>query len=368
MTWLISKALIQAYENSHCSQEQAVASSAANSLDGVPCAPLNVMPTPHPFWHRDKMTDFSKRSPSGLTCAVLTADRGADLLMWFREDSLAKTSPPPEKGLASKEAEADCGEKWHALSVKFDPDSCGWKTHHCLFQEDLDWSSLTLPAWGMMQDGDLWERTTQALPTAANGSGSGENWQTPLSTDATHGGPNQRDSSGRPGLTACAIAGGTSTRQMYHTPRATDTGRGENPETFVKRNGDRTESCSGSLAAQVCRMWPTPRAGNPGNRKPGTGGKVLGEEAKKWATPRCFMHKDSQTDRGKSNLGEQVGGQLNPDWVEWLMGWPIGWTCPAPLSLDRFQEWQAASGIGWTDSAPLETDSAPPQCGLHGSP
>ena len=22
----------------------------------------------------------------------------------------------------------------------------------------------------------------------------------------------------------------------------------------------------------------------------------------------------------------QVGGQLNPQWVEWLMGFPIGWT------------------------------------------
>ncbi len=20
------------------------------------------------------------------------------------------------------------------------------------------------------------------------------------------------------------------------------------------------------------------------------------------------------------------GGKLNPEWVEWLMGWPIGWT------------------------------------------
>jgi len=32
--------------------------------------------------------------------------------------------------------------------------------------------------------------------------------------------------------------------------------------------------------------WPTPRAGNPGSRKPGTGGKILAEEAKKnWGTP-----------------------------------------------------------------------------------
>jgi len=45
-----------------------------------------------------------------------------------------------------------------------------------------------------------------------------------------------------------------------------------------------------------------------------------------WPTPRAFMHKDSTKDRGKSNLGEVVGGQLNPTWVEWLMGFPLGWT------------------------------------------
>ena len=45
-----------------------------------------------------------------------------------------------------------------------------------------------------------------------------------------------------------------------------------------------------------------------------------------WPTPREFMYKDSTTDRGKGNLGEKVGGQLNPMWVEWLMGYPPGWT------------------------------------------
>jgi len=45
-----------------------------------------------------------------------------------------------------------------------------------------------------------------------------------------------------------------------------------------------------------------------------------------WPTPREFMYKDSTTDRNKGNLGEVVGGQLNPDWVEWLMGLPTGWT------------------------------------------
>lgn len=33
-------------------------------------------------------------------------------------------------------------------------------------------------------------------------------------------------------------------------------------------------------------------------------------------------------------------GQLNPDWVEWFMGWPIGWTELKPLAMDKFREWQ----------------------------
>lgn len=33
-------------------------------------------------------------------------------------------------------------------------------------------------------------------------------------------------------------------------------------------------------------------------------------------------------------------GQLNPEWVEWFMGWPIGWTELKPLAIDKFQEWQ----------------------------
>ena len=38
-------------------------------------------------------------------------------------------------------------------------------------------------------------------------------------------------------------------------------------------------------------------------------------------------------------LDAQVGGSLNPEWVEWLMGWPIGWTDLKPLETDKFQQW-----------------------------
>ncbi len=32
-------------------------------------------------------------------------------------------------------------------------------------------------------------------------------------------------------------------------------------------------------------------------------------------------------------------GELNPDWVEWLMGWPIGWTDLRPLEMGRWRSW-----------------------------
>lgn len=31
--------------------------------------------------------------------------------------------------------------------------------------------------------------------------------------------------------------------------------------------------------------------------------------------------------------------QLNPDWVELLMGWPMGWTSAAPMTAEEFEAW-----------------------------
>ena len=86
-----------------------------------------------------------------------------------------------------------------------------------------------------------------------------------------------------------------------------------------------------------CGLWASPNArdwkdsgASQGNRKsPNLGTQVH------WPTPRAFMHKDSTTDRGKFNLGEKVGGKLNPTWTEWLMGWPLGWTDLKPLATDK---------------------------------
>ena len=84
---------------------------------------------------------------------------------------------------------------------------------------------------------------------------------------------------------------------------------------------DHVEGVRTSLASnQKClgrdlKMWPSPRAGNPGSRKPGTGGKVLAEEAKRHA---------GLLDQASNSMNGSYREQLSPDWVESLMGLPIG--------------------------------------------
>ena len=153
MSWLFSQALVGAY-------------SEASSLDGTPSAPSNTMPTPQAFLSRDKTTDAWNRFPSGMTCEPLTESRGEELLTWFRAGFLAKTLVPPARALESPASSQDCGVKWRELSVKFDRNTSSWKTVRCLLSEDLPWSLVTLPKWGMMRAGELWERAMSALHTA----------------------------------------------------------------------------------------------------------------------------------------------------------------------------------------------------------
>ena len=43
-------------------------------------------------------------------------------------------------------------------------------------------------------------------------------------------------------------------------------------------------------------------------------------------------------------LGRPIGGTLNPDWTEWLMGWPSGWTDLRPLATDKYPSVQQQHG------------------------
>ena len=50
--------------------------------------------------------------------------------------------------------------------------------------------------------------------------------------------------------------------------------------------------------------------------------RISGTGCSFWPTPRSRDWKGG----GKDCLDAAVGGQLNPAWVEWLMGFPLGWT------------------------------------------
>ena len=63
------------------------------------------------------------------------------------------------------------------------------------------------------------------------------------------------------------------------------------------------------------------------------------------------MYKDSMSDRNKGNIGEKVGGQLNPDWVEQLMNFPEGWT---DLEVDEPSEWAGWPALLGQEQYPYE--------------
>lgn len=92
-------------------------------------------------------------------------------------------------------------------------------------------------------------------------------------------------------------------------PRTEDTGLQLLPTptaSLGKHGGPWSRDSSGRPGLQLAAMiWPTPTATD-------------------YRTERL---KSSQNDGTDGNdLQTEVGGTLNPDWVEWLMGFPIGWT------------------------------------------
>lgn len=78
----------------------------------------------------------------------------------------------------------------------------------------------------------------------------------------------------------------------------------------------------GALTAQV-RMWPTPHSScSTGTGTQGRqGGKNLQTAVAMMPTPTA-----NRRDGLQSHGRNIVSGSLNPMWVEWLMGFPIGWT------------------------------------------
>ena len=309
----------------HFSQALVAASSAGTCLDGGASAPSNTTTMPGAFSSHGRTTDASRRSRFGMTFAPLTDALGEAVLMWCLEASRARTSAPPERAPASPEPAPGCGQRWRALSVRFDHATSGWRTARCLYAEALDWSSLTLPRWGSLHDGELWERITQAPRTSATGSGC---WPTPTA-DACIGvapTPAMAERFRRKGSSGSFVE--AMAARLWPTPKASAAG----PDFAAMKRGK-----SISLQTAVA-MFPTPAASDHHQRR----------KTANWRGEDLVSHV-TQMEEQQGKIQPQAGGALNPTWVEWLMGWPLGWTDCGASATDRFREWCNAHGRNFND-------------------
>lgn len=149
----------------HYLPELAAEYSVGICSDGDASAQLNTTSTQEASCSQDNATDVCHDSQSGTMSEHSTGNHGEAWLMLYQAGFHAKTSPQPEKEQESKEPEAGYGRKWLELSVKYDRNSHLWRTHRCLFDEDLPQSSVTLPKWGMMRRGVLYRLRTAARVT-----------------------------------------------------------------------------------------------------------------------------------------------------------------------------------------------------------
>lgn len=129
----------------------------------------------------------------------------------------------------------------------------------------------------------------------------------------------------------------SSESQMWTTPTRMD---------YAKELMRSTQQKAGSRRSldlpSAVRLWPTPRANEykdvlqsvPPSRQKDPGKCNLTQAVamdQMLATPCARDYRTGQRKRYENkaranNLNDQIGGQLNPTWVEWLMGFPIGWT------------------------------------------
>ena len=298
MSFIFSRALVAEFSPASCSDTDA-------------SAPSNGSPMPKPcLWH-DRTMEPSRLSRFGMTCERLMDDRGAVLLMSFVAGSRARTSVPQETATASTASVLASGAKWPESSVRYDLATSSWKTAHCLWEEDLPWSLVTLPTWGMTRNGSVYRHPTAERPISGIGAGL---WQTIVADDSADRANGKWNSRGEPKLSAQVL-------HPEHWPTPTVCGN-------YNRKGASATSGDGLATAVTQRTWPTATA----------------TASKGWSPNHNRAMTDDRLDYSVERESFRPGQQtppmrLNPEWVEWLMGWPIGHTALEPLATDRYHEW-----------------------------
>ena len=295
--------------------EQGEESSAECFLDIPASVLLRSNLTAGESYSNDSETASSRNSQYGMTSAPLTGGRGGGESTLCAADFLVKIYQQQAKVQGLTESALACGGRWPGSLTKYDPDTCSWRTHQCLLLGGLESFSETWPRWGIMRDGECWALSMQVHRTNGKESGSSPWIGTPTARMARRS-PEFAD--GRLPTPA---------EYVWATPCAKDarpiTGGNlfmTSTGTVRARNADGSTSQRG-LVEQV--RWPTPQA----------------QDAK-----NINQTKSQYQTLPKAMCSTGVGGRLNPTWVEWLMGWPLGWTDLKPLETDKFQQWLRSHG------------------------
>jgi hypothetical protein len=166
--------------------------------------------------------------------------------------------------------------------------------------------------------------------------------------------------------------------KLWPTPEARDH-KGANQATLQDRGA------KGAPLNEVAVLWRTPRSHEVGEYQYSQGNKedptpTLTGQAQNWQTPAtdAFRSRGGDRNNEKGLSGQacslplpvtyQVGDELskprrslNPLFVEWLMGWPPGWTLHAwtdfacsetELSRFKLRMRSALYAVGWPQAAP----------------
>jgi len=331
MSYIYSRALVEA-------------SLLGSYLDTDVSALSNGNPTPRPCLLHDKTMEPFPLSRFGLMCKPLMGDLGGELLTAWLGAFHAKTLVLRDQEQGSPESEVECGRTWLGLLAKYDPVSCLWKTVQSSLLEDLEQSLETWPRSGMTVNGQSWELPMSKLRTSETESGF---WPTPTASsmpcEGTQRIMRKKWLAGEISLEEASVIAGRDIRKaqgkvpLWPTPNAGDAKQTGNVENWTRRQAEKSLvgiKLQQSLAVAVAK-WPTPSAGD---------GKGSGK------TGTCRDRLDYATERGQTKTQTypdppMVGGKLNPMWVEWLMGWPIGHSGLNVLEMDRYQQWQQQHSI-----------------------
>jgi hypothetical protein len=214
--------------------------------------------------------------------------------------------------------------------------------------------SETWPKSGLMLGGIVYPRVRRALHIHDSAGGS-SGWPTPRVSDTEGGAINNVEFEN--GSFSRKNADGT--RWGVKLRDAVESRLWPTP-TAIERSGLNPNAGKGEGLSKVVKEWPTPRA-IYGEHSGMTDPRHLTGAVIKWPTPTGRDHKDGTADASRNTpengyLGRTIHrGQnqpkaaLNPDWVEWLMSVPSGWTRLEPVDPSAYSTWfeDMSAGRWW---------------------